>query len=290
MAHQFESGFFASNTPAWHGLGTVLDHPPTIAEAIKAAGLDWQVREQELFTQTERGLGVVPTHKALVRSTDYRQLGIVSQQYQPLQNLHAFNFFDFLLHDGDVSLEAAGSLKEGKRIWVLAKINNLTQDVVQNDAVNPYLLLSNSHDGSLAVWIQFTPIRVCCNNTLSYALSKRTEHQKIGRAFSIRHQGDIQAKLAQAQRIRADRRLTTTGEAKLRALLSTLLNNSSQQLSSNINSWLTVRFLSLTSIFISRKSCKLIPLNLLAHILKLSLISSKEEATTVLRYGMPTMV
>jgi len=157
------------------------------------------VREQELFTQTERGLGIVPTHKALVRSTDYQQLGIVSHQYKPLQNLDAFNFFDFLLHDGDVSLEAAGSLKEGKRIWVLAKVNDLTQDVAKDDAVNPYLLLSNSHDGSLAVWIQFTPIRICCSNTLSYALSKRTEHQKIGRAFSIRHQGDIQAKLAQAK-------------------------------------------------------------------------------------------
>lgn len=199
MSHQFESGFFASNTPAWHGLGTVLNHPPTIVEAITAAGLDWSVEEKPLYGEFQDEFTMIDSHKRLARSTDQQLLGIVSKNYTPLQNLDAFNFFDFLLHDNDVSLEAAGSLKQGKRIWVLAKINNLTTDVAKDDAVNPYLLLSNSHDGSLAVWIQFTPIRVCCNNTLSFALSQRKEHREIGRALSIRHQGDIQAKLAKAK-------------------------------------------------------------------------------------------
>ena len=205
MSHQFESGFFASNRPAWHGLGKILNNPPTIAEAIQAAGLDWSVIEKPIFfnqdNQEEEGAEpiLIESHKSLIRSTDNQVLGVVSKNYQPLQNLDAFNFFDFLLHDHDVSLEAAGSLREGKRIWVLAKINHLTQEVTQNDAVNPYLLLSNSHDASLAVWIQFTPIRVCCDNTLSYALSNRHEKREIGRAFSIRHQGDIEGKLAQAK-------------------------------------------------------------------------------------------
>lgn len=198
MAHQFESGFFV-NQAAWHGLGTVLDHPPTTAQAIVEAGLDWQIREQPIYTQSEHGLNPVSTHKSLVRSTDYKLLGIVSQQYQPLQNKEAFSWFDFLLHDGDVSLEAAGSLKEGKKVWVLAKVNGLTTDVFHDDPVEPYLLLSNSHDGSTAIWIQFTPIRVVCNNTLSYALSKRESDRQANRAFRIRHQGDLQVKLSQAQ-------------------------------------------------------------------------------------------
>jgi phage/plasmid-like protein (TIGR03299 family) len=198
MAHQFESGFFVGQG-AWHGLGTVLDHPPTTASAIADAGLDWQVNEQAIYTQSVHGLSPVSTHKSLVRSSDYQLLGIVSQQYQPLQNQDAFSWFDFLLHDGDVSLEAAGSLKQGKRIWVLAKVNGLTTDVLRDDAVEPYLLLSNSHDGSTAIWIQFTPIRVVCANTLSYALSRSENDRLSNRAFRIRHQGDIQAKLSQAQ-------------------------------------------------------------------------------------------
>ncbi len=108
MAHQFESGFFVGHG-AWHGLGTVLDHPPTTAKAIADAGLDWQVNEQAIYTQSVHGLSPVSTHKSLVRSSDYQLLGIVSQQYQPLQNQDTFSWFDFLLHDGDVSLEAAGN-------------------------------------------------------------------------------------------------------------------------------------------------------------------------------------
>ena len=94
---------------------------------------------------------------------------------------------------------SAGSLKEGKRVWILAKINQDPTDVVKDDSVEPYLLLSNSHDGSTAIWIQFTPIRVVCQNTLSYALSKRQSDLSVGRALRIRHQGNIQSKLNQAQ-------------------------------------------------------------------------------------------
>jgi phage/plasmid-like protein (TIGR03299 family) len=198
MTHSFESGFFV-NQGAWHGLGTVLDHPPSTAQAIIDAGLDWQVNEQPIFTQSQYGLSPVSTHKSLVRSTDHQLLGIVSKQYQPLQNHDAFNWFDFLLHDGDVSLESAGSLKEGKRVWVLAKINHDPVDILPDDPVEPYLLLSNSHDGSTAIWITFTPIRVVCQNTLSYALKSRNKDQALGRAFRIRHQGNIESKLNQAK-------------------------------------------------------------------------------------------
>lgn len=164
MTHQFESGFFV-NQGAWHGLGTVLDNPPTTAQAITDAGLDWQVNEQPIYTQSQHGLSPVTSHKSLVRSTDHQLLGIVSKQYQPLQNHDAFSWFDFLLHDGDVSLETAGSLKDGKRIWILAKINQSPIDILHDDPVEPYLLLSNSHDATSAVWIQFTPIRVVCQNS-----------------------------------------------------------------------------------------------------------------------------
>ena len=123
MSHEFESGFFVSQ-PAWHGLGSVLNNPPSIASAIEEASLDWQVEEEPIFFGQGEELKQIESHKSLIRSTDRKVLGVVSQSYQPLQNIDAFNFFDFLIHDNDVSLEAAGSLKEGKRVWVLAKVNN----------------------------------------------------------------------------------------------------------------------------------------------------------------------
>ena len=198
MSHQFESGFFVKRG-AWHKLGTILDNPPSTAVAITEAGLNWHIVEQPIYTQSEHGLSPVKSHKSLVRSSDYQLLGIVSEAYKPLQNQDAFSWFDFLLHDGDVSLESAGSLKDGKRVWILARINQDPTDIIKGDRVEPYLLLSNSHDGSTAIWIQFTPIRVVCSNTLSYALSKRQNDKSVGRAFRIRHQGNIEQKLGKAK-------------------------------------------------------------------------------------------
>ena len=186
MSHQFESGFFV-HQPAWHRLGKVLDNPPTTEQAIIDAGLNWQVLEEPIY-QIENGQPqAISGYKSLVRDSDRRVLGIVTNFYHPLQNKDAFSWFDFLLHEGDVSLEAAGSLRKGKRIWVLAKINHAVADVTDGDVVNPYLLLHNSHDGSTAIWIQFTAIRVVCANTLSLAAASRYEDEQAHKAIRIRH-------------------------------------------------------------------------------------------------------
>ena len=198
MSHQFESGMFVGQ-PAWHGLGKVLDNPPSTQQAIIDADLDWQVLEQPVYRVQNGKPEVIPGYKSLVRDNDARVLGVVTDFYHPLQNREAFTWFDFLLHEGNVSLEAAGSLKNGKRIWILAKINNADADILDGDVVKPYLLLHNSHDGSTAVWIQFTPIRVVCWNTLSWAASSRHQDEKAQKAIRIRHSGSITEQLALAQ-------------------------------------------------------------------------------------------
>ncbi len=198
MPHQFESGMFVGQ-PAWHRLGKVLDNPPTTEQAIIAAGLDWQVLEEPVYTLKDGTAQEIPGYKSLVRDSDSKVLGVVSNFYHPLQNREAFAWFDFLLHDGDVSLEAAGSLKGGKRIWILAKVNKAAADIKDGDVVNPYLLLHNSHDGSTAVWIQFTAIRVVCWNTLSWAASSRQADELAQKAIRIRHSSSVNTQLAVAQ-------------------------------------------------------------------------------------------
>lgn len=200
MSHQFESGMFVGQ-PAWHRLGVVLNNPPTIEEAIYASSLNWQVIEEPMYRLVEGQPKKVEGYKALVRDSDSSTLGVVTDYYQPLQNLEAFKFFDFLLHDGDATLETAGSLKSGKRVWVLAKLTQSPQEVQQGDAIAPYLLLHNAHDGSAAVWIQFCNIRVVCNNTLSMAASSAREGEKFGRAIRIRHSSSVNEQLRIAKQV-----------------------------------------------------------------------------------------
>lgn len=193
MAHEFETGFFVTQ-PAWHGLGNVLDAPPTTKDAIIQAGLDWPVVQCPLsltrplmnadsFNEPNANISVdvVDTHKANVRQTDGALLGIVGNDFTPLQNVEAFQWFDPLVESGEITLEAAGSLRGGKRVWVLAKIKDATLEVVPGDEISTYLLLAHGHDGTLAIRAGFTDIRVVCQNTLSAAV------EAGDRLFKIKH-------------------------------------------------------------------------------------------------------
>jgi phage/plasmid-like protein (TIGR03299 family) len=178
------SMFYVGEVP-WHELGTRLETPPaSSAEAIQAAGLDWEVVKAPLYISGTGRLIRMPDRFAMVRKDhldrdDCPVFGFVGREYEPLQNLKAFRFFDPLLQDGTVTFETAGALGRGERVWVLARLGEDIQ--VGPDALKRYLLLSNRHDGTGSVLIKFTPIRVVCQNTLSAAL--RDE----GRSFRIRH-------------------------------------------------------------------------------------------------------
>lgn len=193
MAHEIESMFYLGETP-WHGLGKRVVEAPSVEEAIKQAGLDWRVLERPIYLGPDapadnatpsdavtldkawyenpaqrEGLQIT-SHKALLRATDGALLGVVGNRYQPLQNSEAFNFFNPFVEQGLVDLETAGSLRDGKRIWILARIKGDSDiSIVGDDVVRKFILLSNSHDGTLAVRVGFTPVRVVCANTLAIA-------------------------------------------------------------------------------------------------------------------------
>ncbi len=173
-----------NKVPAWHGLGTVVSEAPTSADALHLAGLDWNVLPEKVYLKdgTE-----VPETVANIRDTDRSILGIVSDHYKIVQNVDAFSFVDALLENEvqKVTFESAGSLNHGKRVWILA---HMPSRLILGDEIVPYLVFTNSHDGSSAVMTAMTPIRVVCQNTLNIAL------QQAKRTWSIRHMGNIEGK------------------------------------------------------------------------------------------------
>jgi phage/plasmid-like protein (TIGR03299 family) len=188
MAHEVESMVYAGAAP-WHGLGVAVpeDKKLSIAEAIAAAGLDWEVKLRGLFTKDDRGAHVpVLDHYVTFRNSDNAVLGVVGKDYQPLQNLDAFKWFQPFLEGGQATIETAGSLRGGAKVWVLARIRRDPLVVGKEDVMKHYVLLSNSHDGSLAVRVGFTPIRVVCNNTLCLA-----HESKARKLLRVRHTSRI---------------------------------------------------------------------------------------------------
>lgn len=185
MAALVESMVYTREKP-WHGLGTKVKEAPTSADALRLAGLDWRVEQKNIQLC---GGSKVPGYKANVRSTDGKVLGVVSDRYRIVQNADAFEFTNSII-GGDVRYETAGSLNGGKKIWLLAK---LPETEIAGDKTEPYLCFSNTHDGSGAVRVCMTPIRVVCNNTLNLALDSAK------RAWSVRHTGSLQSKMHEAR-------------------------------------------------------------------------------------------
>ena len=183
MAHLVESMMYVGKTP-WHGLGKEIPEGKKLGidEGLIAAGLDWDVDLRRLYTEDGYTLLNIHERYAVCRQEDNAVLGIVGPEYTPLQNKEAFAWFQPFLDTADVTLETAGSLKGGRWVWVLAKIQRASLVVGGSDEVAHYVLLSNSHDGSLAVRVGFTPIRVVCNNTL--CLAHESEASKLLR---VRH-------------------------------------------------------------------------------------------------------
>jgi phage/plasmid-like protein (TIGR03299 family) len=186
MAHLVENMLSVRKAP-WHKLGVILDNPPTVVQAIRLAGLDWTVEREPLQLVCD---GRKVEAFATVRSTDKSILGVVGTQYRPLQNVEAFQWFQPFLDGAEASIETAGSLAEGKRVWVLAKLNRSPLEIAAGDIVEKFILLSNSHDGTLAVRVGFTPIRVVCNNTLSMA--HRSDASKLIR---VKHSSKVKENL-----------------------------------------------------------------------------------------------
>lgn len=167
MSHAVESMFAVKETP-WHGLGQLLDAAPTLQQGIKRGGLDWEVELRPLYLADKREV----TSRAVVRKSDDSILGVVGAAYEPLQNADAFSWFDPFLKNGEAELHTAGSLFNGRKIWVLAEIQKQAMKV-GDDLIRKFILLSNSHDGTSSVRVGFTPIRVVCANTLRLAHGDR---------------------------------------------------------------------------------------------------------------------
>ena len=128
-------------------------------------------------------------HKAVRRKTDGKVLGVVGPKYHVLQNRDAFRWFEPFLAAKEAALNTAGSLAEGSRIWVLAKLNRAPLVIAQGDEIEKFILLSHSHDGRLAVRVGFTPIRVVCANTLALAHKKDASN-----LIRLKHTKDLDGK------------------------------------------------------------------------------------------------
>jgi phage/plasmid-like protein (TIGR03299 family) len=170
--HLVQTMAYVNETP-WHGLGNQLAHNQPLEVWAQQAGMNWSIEASEVrFVAGDIGLGSIhafPEQKVLYRSDTKAPLSVVSSRYQVVQPAEILEFYRDLTEVGGFELETAGVLKDGKKLWALARTGQ-SATLRGRDQVNGYLLLATACDGTLATTAQFTSVRVVCNNTLQIAL------------------------------------------------------------------------------------------------------------------------
>lgn len=167
---------------AWHGLGQIVDGSMTAKQAIELAQLNYDVvKVPILASMPNQSMDmVVPNQFATLRNDTNEVFGVVGSQYEIIQNVEAFNFFDNIVGEGAAIYETAGALGIGQKIFISAKMPN---DIIRingsDDITEMYVVLTSSHDGSGSIVAMITPVRVVCANTLAIALQGSTNKVKI---------------------------------------------------------------------------------------------------------------
>jgi phage/plasmid-like protein (TIGR03299 family) len=199
MAHEImeNDGAVFNRVAAWHRLGTVVDSDLSPTEALKAAGLDWNVIKTGFVKAEHPDIGTVfsEDYSAIVRQDTQEILSVQSDDYQVIQNSEHFEMAYEL--SKDVKVESALSLKNGRKIVLLLRGDTFDVAGSSGDTVTEYMGLINSHDGSIAFSALPTSVRIVCQNTLSMAIAKARKGKNM---FRITHKGTTMEDKKEAMR------------------------------------------------------------------------------------------
>lgn len=203
MAHQLNQNeqtgkysFFSVQQKAWHRLGTIVQDYPTSREAIEYAGLDFTVVKKPNTHRFDDGTEIISDNSFFTSRTDNNAIlgDKIGADYEVVQNIDAFSFFDSIVQGEGIQYETAGALGKGERIFITAKLPGYIR-VGSDDLIEKYLFLTTSHDGYGSITAAFTPVRIVCANTLNAALRNHTN------AVKIRHTANAKERLAQAHKV-----------------------------------------------------------------------------------------
>lgn len=197
MAHELDMttgragiAYAQGSAVPWHGLGQTVNPNATIEEWRTAGGLAWDaVQTPVIFNGMNDEYQFWNDRSVLYRSDTGKPLSVVSKDYKTVQPSDVLGFFKTLAEKGGFEIETVGSLKEGRRIWALARVGG--NEAVMDDQVAPYLMLATSYDGTMATVAKWTSTRIVCSNTMDAALRNEVGNTTISIPHSAMFKPDF---------------------------------------------------------------------------------------------------
>lgn len=194
---------FTSRQAPWYKLGPQIDGDVNAATAAKLGGLDFEVELRPAVRPKRKADNSgwtyvqVPSRRTLVRTDSDEFIDYVSADYKMLQYGEAFAF----MNEINPRYVSAGSLSHGKQGFIVAQLPDITAlNVEVNGEVDPhelFVIVRTSHDRSKAIEISLMPLRGRCMNQLALNSFSQGAPQR----WSIKHIGDVKAKMDAAQKV-----------------------------------------------------------------------------------------
>ena len=175
-----------SRTTTWRNLGTEVENL-TIDQVLAKAHLDYTVSKEPVMTQS----GVLIPGKVATVKDDGTPIGVVSKNYEILQNKDAF---DFIQDVPNIQMERAGETGTGM-VYLIGRLPSTT---VLGDTFTPYVIFQTSHNGRYNVRATICPLRIVCQNQFAYSF------KQMRNTVDIRHSRQLPTKIAQAQQLLTD--------------------------------------------------------------------------------------
>lgn len=170
----------------WSKVGTDIREATSVAEALKIAGMDYEVVKVPVYLSN--GYKIPKTFATKKKGTD-ETFGIVGDDYTIVQNSEAFSFVDGIIPEG-LTFEKAGEV--WSRNYIIA---SLPKQYILDDGFKPYVIFQNSHAGYSTLKVAICPLRIVCQNQFTIAF--RNTQNKI----SLRHSASIHGKMVEAQEV-----------------------------------------------------------------------------------------
>lgn len=188
--------FFSVKEKAWHGLGQIVEDYPTSKEALQFAGLAFEVLKRPNTHRLDDGMEIISKNSFYTYRPDTGAVlgDRLGKDYEVVQNVDAFSFFDAIVNGYGIQYETAGALGKGEKIFITAKLPGYIK-VGNDDMIEKYLFLTTSHDGFGSIMAAFTPTRIVCNNTLNAAL------KNCSNSIKIRHTANVKERLEEAHKV-----------------------------------------------------------------------------------------
>lgn len=199
-----------------------FDGDVSVEEVLRQIGADFSVRKddlirvpQELAAKIRLGEPVtidpkyfIESHSATVCNESDKTIGVVGKDYGIIQNTKGLEILDLATNssvDGTSLKIVSAGLVHDFEPYIQTRLGSDARIDGDNSETEFYAFFHNTHDGSSAMKVTFTAIRVICQNTFNANLKAKTgmtfKHSKnvnvrvdLSRQESI---DDIQARIEQ---------------------------------------------------------------------------------------------